>query len=655
MSVLSLGLNCAHDNAACVVGKDGILVAVREERISRKKYDDGVPENAIEYCMEAVGVENINQFDSVTVNQYPLYDCDQQLRRLGYERDIFIGESHHLLHAYYCMHVLGNQDAVILVLDGSGYSYASYIRSGASYLGDAPAQGDMEEAETAFLYKNGKLSLLRKNWGVWHALKPYFRFESLGHMYACASQYIFNRSKSWVHAGKVMGLASYGDHTELPLSMVSWKNGLLKIDTNWVHELPLAQSYSEPMDEVPLLRDLAARAQHELERGVLEIVSSLMHETGQHVLCYSGGVALNSVANGKIRHIRGVDELVITPAADDAGVAIGAALYGYERKARHLPDVRYNGDFHGKTYSAQSIKEAVSGHPFAHCEMLSDRERFVSVAAEALQAGEIIGFFEGRSEFGPRALGHRSILANPAQRDIKRVLNARVKFRESFRPYAACILSERVQDYFDFTGENPYMLIVARLLEGRSSEIPGVCHVDGTCRIQTISADYSGLLRKLIEKLDEVTGTPLVLNTSFNIKDEPIVETPNDAVECFMATDLDALYIYPYVVTKRRISKVPDDPPYNERGASINAGIELRLEHAQSYEGWHMPRYSARLRTGKDVELSFDQYRILLALCDNLSLMDVADRLQFSKGYITKITAELERSGLVCTGRLKSN
>ena len=550
-----LGLNTSHDAAACLLIDGELVVAVCEERLSRVKYHEGFPYLAVRYCLDAAGVPDLNAVDCIVVNQMPADDFDTELLVGGYTGQLITNPSHHLLHAYYAWVGSGFDEAAVLILDGSGYCHGEYQRQGrpAAELGGAvPEFSEMEEAESLYRIADGDLTVVSKRWALWLANRPFFRFASLGHMYSMASQYIFG---SFKHAGKTMGLAAFGDASSYPEPIVDLSGAEMDLDTLWVTKLPPRSAL--PAEQDPVCRDIAAKVQDELERAILHLAEDLHRRTGSTRLAVSGGVGLNSVTNGRLLRESPFTELFITPAASDAGVAIGAALYGHRELTGSVPSWDYRHDYHGRVYSPSEVDAALADR--ADLVSWSDAgEQVAELAAADVAAGQVVGWFDLGSEFGPRSLGHRSIICDPRVPGMKDYLNAHVKFREPFRPYAASVLSEHAPEYFDLDVDDPFMLIVARVREAHTQLVPSIVHEDGTCRIQSVRPDHQGHFRALIEAFYSLTGLPLVLNTSFNIRGEPIVETPADALECFLASNFDVLYLQGRRVSKVRAAECAD-------------------------------------------------------------------------------------------------
>lgn len=589
-----LGINAAHDGSACVSIDGRLRFAIAEERFSRRKHQSGPPRRAIRRCLEEAGLGSLDAVDCIVLNEYPrATDFGAELRGEGYEGELFVNPSHHLLHACYAAAASGLADAAILIADGSGYSYVEHSLRGSPLLGPPPASADMEEAESTFALRAGELQLVERRWGSWDAHTPYLRFPSLGHMFSVASQYIFG---DWTHAGKTMGLAPYGDSSKLPAPIVAYGEDGYTIDTEWVLRLPPRSDAPAHLDET--CRDVAAKVQDELERALLFLVRRLHAATELPLLCLSGGVALNSVANGRLRREGPFEEVFVTPAAGDSGVALGATAFGHRRLTGELPDWRPYSDFLGPTYGPQRSSAALEAASAAVGAV--ERSDTAADAAGEIAAGRVVGWFEGRSELGPRALGHRSILCDPRGGEVRAHLNEWVKFREPFRPYAASVLEEHAAEYFELQWVDRFMLSVVQIHQQHRELLPSICHVDGSCRIQTVPAG-AGAYRRLIEAFHELTGLPIVLNTSLNIRGEPIVETPEDAIACFAATNIDLLYL-----DGRRLEKqlLDVDAVDARLVPHATAGVRLDSERRWNGGGWSSERTTVLTRTRYRAALS---------------------------------------------------
>ena len=636
-----VGVNAAHDASACVLVNGCLVTAVAEERLTRVKYYEGFPHKAIRYCLDAVGLD-INQIDLLVINQYAKSDYDTDLRNAGYCRELIVNPSHHLLHAYYAWVASGFRDAAILVLDGSGYSFGEYCRRGSLSPQEAPEYADMEEAESLYATTNGQLNTLSKRWAVWEASDPYYRFASLGHMYSIASQYIFGH---WKHAGKTMGLAAFGDASVYPDRIVDTTGDEMRIDTHWITRLPSRSGLAPEDDQV--CRNVAAKVQVELERGILHIVDRLYEATGCTNLALSGGVGLNSVANGRILRESKFTNFFITPAAGDAGVAIGAALYGHQKKAGATPTWAYKHDYHGREYDDIEIETALQSQgSLVHWEQTEGEvcER----AAADIADGLVVGWFEGGSEFGPRSLGHRSILCDPRRPEMRDHLNHHVKFREPFRPYAASVLAEHAREYFDLSVDDPFMLIVAPVLPNRRDDIPSVTHYDGTCRIQSVRPHSPGRFRSLIEAFQRRTGLPLVLNTSFNIRGEPIVETPVDAIECFLASNFDVLYVGGRRIVKIRLD---EEPAPGRLVPVLSPGLRLHYEVTTDKGAARTGEHLVQTRTGHRASITAHDFALLSQVNGRRTIDEIASAGSLADLDGVAVARSLQRRGLLAFRR----
>jgi carbamoyltransferase len=632
-SSIILGVNAAHDAAACLLRDGELVVAIAEERLSRVKHDEGYPRRAVEYCLSEARLPGLYAVDCIVTNEYPASECSLQLRLDGYPGELLTNPSHHMLHAYYAWLASGFTDPAVLIVDGSGFKYAEYLRTGSPLLGPPPTDLDMAEAESLYVVDNGKLEVVSKRWALWEALRPYARLASLGQMYAVASQYIFGH---WTHAGKTMGLAAYGDPDAITAPFVDLSGEEMAIDTAWVLSLPPRSA--KPAHEDELCRNLAAKVQSELERAMLHLAERLRRRSGRSQLCLSGGVALNTVTNGRIRRELPFTDLFVTPAAIDAGVAIGAALYGHHQLSGRTVSWSYSHDYHGRAYGEADVSAALDERRTRlRWERLPDGpER----AARDIADGLVIGWFEGGAEFGPRALGHRSILADPRIETMRQWLNHSVKYREPFRPYAASVLAEYVGEYFDVEGEDPFMLIVTRVRPERRATVPAVCHVDDTCRIQTVRSDHAGRLRRILEAFHRLVGVPLVLNTSFNIRGEPVVESPSDALDCFLASNMDVVYLNGDLRVTKAWIETAEEPgalvPY------LNGSVSLITTVPTSGGRVGTPEHHLRTRTGHHVRLTDAEVVRLLAVDAVRTVAEIG-------GTVSEF-ADFQRRGFVSFG-----
>ncbi|HVS85934.1 MAG TPA: carbamoyltransferase C-terminal domain-containing protein, partial [Gaiellaceae bacterium] len=396
---------------------------------------------------------------------------------------------------------------------------------------------------------------------------------SLGIFYTALTQYL--GFPHYGDEGKVMGLAPYGDpetHMKAMRQVVVEHGDLFQLDLDyfthdkegvdmtWDDGSPtIGRIYSDKLVDVfgPARefrgelgrheQDVAASLQARLEEIYLHLVERLAARTGENALCLAGGVALNAVANGRIRPETPFDELYVQPAAGDSGTAVGAAYWVWNEELKRPRGFVMKHAYTGPEYAEDELASAVAAAGL-EAERLDDDALFPAVA-ERIAAGDVVGWFQGRMEFGPRALGHRSIVADPRRAEMKDVLNARIKHRESFRPFAPSILAERTGEWYDQDYTSPFMVLVYNTLPAKRSELAAVDHVDGTGRVQTVERDVSPRYYRLIEEFERQTGVPVVLNTSFN-EDEPIVRTPAEALDTFLRTKMDVLVLGNLVVRR---------------------------------------------------------------------------------------------------------
>jgi carbamoyltransferase len=573
-----------HDSAAALVVDGDIAAAAQEERFTRKKQDAGFPSNAIEYCLYVAG--GLDKIDYVVFYDKPFLKFERLLetylafaprgfasfamamplwlKEKLFQKYLMKGElkrwmkdfdwenrllfaEHHQSHAASAFYPSPFTEAVILTMDGVGEWATTSLGQG---------QGN-------------NVTMLRE-----------IHFpHSLGLLYSAFTYYTGFKVNSGEY--KIMGLAPYGepryaqtifDHLidvkpdgtfRLDLSYFDYCTGLRM--TNEKFDALFGGSPRQPETWVTQREmDLAASIQAVTEEVVLRLTRSVAAEIGSKNLCLAGGVALNCVANGKVLKDGRFDRVWIQPAAGDAGGALGAALLGYhffksgERTVGNKIDAM-NGAYLGPEYAHPEIEQrlAAAGGRF---QVLEDGDLF-DATVDALVEEKAVGWFQGRMEFGPRALGNRSILGDPRSPSMQKTLNLRVKYRESFRPFAPSVMREHVADWFELDVDSPYMLLVADVLERRRrpmdaeeqalfgidklnvarSEIPAVTHVDYSARVQTVHRETNPRYQELLLRFYARTGCPLLVNTSFNVRSEPIVCTPEDAFHCFMGTEIEVL------------------------------------------------------------------------------------------------------------------
>ncbi len=594
-----------HDAAAALIVDGEIVAAAQEERFTRNKHDAEFPVNATRYCFEEAGIDAA-ELDHVVFYDKPFLKFERLLetylafaprgftsfrqamplwiKEKLFQKDVLLNElkaalgkgvdwsskllfsEHHLSHAASAFYPSPFERAAVLTMDGVG-----------------------EWTTTSLAIGNGNdLKVLRE-----------IHFpHSIGLLYSAFTYYTGFKVNSGEY--KVMGLAPYGEprYTDLiKTHLIDIKDdGSFRLDLDYFDYCTGLRMTNRKFDDVfggpprqsesPLTQremDLAASIQAVTEEVVLKLARSIAKETGERNLCLAGGVALNCVANGKVLREQLFDEIWLQPAAGDAGGALGAALAanhiykGQPRKRTHHGDAM-RGSYLGPRFAQADVEHRLTASG-ARFRSVSDAET-IERCAQALVAGKAVGWHQGRMEFGPRALGGRSILGDPRSSTMQKLLNLKVKYRESFRPFAPSVLREDVSQWFEIDDDSPYMLLVAGLRENRRlamtaeqeklfgidrlnvprSTIPAVTHVDYSARVQTVHADTNPRYHALISRFKQLTGCPVVVNTSFNVRGEPIVCTPEDSFRCFMGTEIEVL-----AVENCFLEKADQDPALKQR------------------------------------------------------------------------------------------
>ena len=585
-----------HDSAACLVRDGEILAAAQEERFTRKKHDPAFPQNAIQFCLESTGCR-IEDIELVAFYEKPFLKFDRILhsyltfapaglrsflmaiplwireriwmkemisKELGKECKIIFPE-HHESHAASAFFPSPFQEAAVLTVDGVG-----------------------EWTTTSYgLGKDNHVEMLGE-----------LRFpHSLGLLYSAFTYFTGFRVNSGEY--KLMGLAPYGEPKYFDVilkELIDLKeDGSFRLNMKYFNYgvgLTMTNSRFEALFGGPPRKaesrltqrdmDLARSIQDVTEEILFRMARHVRQITGQKNLCLAGGVALNCVANGRILREGIFEKIWIQPAAGDAGGALGAALlawhqyYGKPRQAHGEKDSQ-KGSYLGPSYSRDEIRTFLTSREVPHVE-LTDGE-LPGTIADLLQAEKVIGWFQGRMEFGPRALGGRSIIGDARSAKMQEVMNLKIKFRESFRPFAPSVLRERVSEYFELKEESPYMLLVAPVAPGKRrklsdaeekrfgmeklltirSDIPAVTHVDYSARVQTVTPEHNPVFHRTISAFAEKHGCPVVINTSFNVRGEPIVCSPEHAYTCFMRTNMDYLVLGNFLIEKKEQKPLEKD------------------------------------------------------------------------------------------------
>ena len=590
-----MGISCFFHDAAAALVKDGVLVAAaEEERFTRKKHDYGFPENAIRFVLNSESIRG-QDLDYVAFFEKPFQKFERILmtslqmfpralpvfreamitwmldklwvsalitEKVGVPREKILFSEHHLSHAASAYLCSPFDEAAILTVDGVGeWATASYgVGRGNEVKLERQIEfphslGLLYSAFTAFLgfqvnegeykvmgmapygeprYLDKVYKLVRRNGdGSFHLDMDYFAFH-------------YSTKESYNHRFVEL----FGEPRSSDLLFFTKDSGF----PSYFGERPA--NYEELCRANQHYADIAASIQRVTEEILLDMANHLQRQTGLKKLCMAGGVALNSVANGRILRETPFEELFIQPSAGDGGGALGAALWAYNSLLGKPRRFVLEHAFWGQSYPDAEVRSFLESEGIRYQRL--EEDRLIDRTVEALQAGEVIGWYQDRFEWGPRALGHRSILADPRRADMKDIVNTKIKFREPYRPFAPAVLSGHVHEYFDAAGvqdlERQYpgrfMLLVFDVKPGKRDVIPAVTHVDGTGRLQTVVREGNSRYHDLIARFGEATGVPVVLNTSFNLRGEPIVNTPQQAYSTFSRSGMDRLVLGNYMVVK---------------------------------------------------------------------------------------------------------
>lgn len=562
-----LGLNCFYHDSAAALLKDGQPVAIaEEERFSRLKHDTGFPKKAIRFCLDQAGI-SIHDVDHVAIYMKPGLIAKCGLRhalrhpRQGLPYAMGLGYSW-LRHSRIVKYLDHEFDAHF----SNGRGKVSYVEHHIAHAASAFFSSPYDEAAILSVDGAGEIdcTVLAEGRGrEIRKLKAIPFPHSLGMFYSSMTKYLGFQPDNDEY--KVMGLSSYGKPTyteelrdlvrllpggEYRIALDYFDYWSLTKGKNWygprlAERFGPARTEDEPVEERHM--DFAASAQLVLEEAVFHILKELRKLCDSPNLCMAGGVVMNCVMNGKVLHSGIFDSLFVQPVAYDAGTALGAALYTYRTLLGGEHRFRQDNLYFGPEFSDEQIKATIDLCKITSCERVDD---IAARTAKLVADGKIVGWFQGRLEFGARALGSRSILANPCIAEMKDLVNKFVKHREEFRPFAPSVLEEKAAEYFDLPVPSPYMAMVCDVHEDKHAVVPAITHVDGTGRAQTVNQNTNPLYYRMIQEFEKLTGVPLVLNTSFNVRGEPIVCTPADAIRCFFSTGLDYLVLGNYLISK---------------------------------------------------------------------------------------------------------
>jgi carbamoyltransferase len=593
-----LGISCYYHDSAAALLQDGMLVAAaEEERFSRKKHDFGFPERAIDFCLRQAGITGADldyvvfyekpllKFERIlmsTLQTFPgswgvfreamiawfnekLWIKGRILTKLDIPAEKLLFVEHHLSHAASAFFCSPYKEAAVLTVDGVGeWTTAT--------LGEATADWDAEGANKIELFGEVKFP------------------HSLGLLYSAFTAFLGFRVNNGEY--KVMGMAPYGrpNRVEDVYKLIEvGEDGAFRLNMEYftfhhstsrtfsnefikifgqprIHESDFYTPTTHPNKDHPqwdeetaqrnqYYADIAASVQKVTEDILLKMANYAYQRTGHKYLCMAGGVALNSVANGRILRETPFKDVWIQPAAGDSGGALGAALYVYHVLLGHPRRFVMEHAYWGQGYTMDEVKSAIEATGRSY-ERVEDPERIAEMMVNDMLAGKVVSLFQDRFEWGPRALGNRSILADPRKAEMKEIVNARIKFREPFRPFAPVVLEEHAAEFYANLDGNDchyplrYMLMVYHTKDGQGDKIQAVTHEGGTGRLQTVRRDWNPLYYHAIELFGEATGVPVLLNTSFNLRGEPIVNTPANALNTFGKSDIDTLYMDGFVIRK---------------------------------------------------------------------------------------------------------
>lgn len=562
-----LGLNAYHGDSSAAVLADGeLLAAIEEERLNRVKHWAGLPVEAAKACLGG------EQPEHIAISRDPRANLGRKLWRIAihpgkWKRAVSRAENN--------VQVARTAETLRAAGIGTPQTRFHFVEHHRAHMASAFFASPFDEA--AVLSVDGFGDFCSAMWGVGRGnhfdVRGAVRFpHSLGIFYTAFTQFL--GFPNYGDEYKMMGLAAYGEprhatqvrqvvntlggecRLNLPFFThhdegveMSWAGGEPRLGKIFSHKM--TEVFGEPRTPGSEIRqehsDLAASVQLVLEENYFALVNHVQRQTGMGAICLAGGVALNCVANGMIFERSDFRDVYVQPAAHDAGTAIGAALYVQHEKLRRPRGEGMRHVYYGPEYSDAEIEVSCAGAGAMGLKLREDE--LIAQTAAAIAEGKIVGWFQGRMEFGPRALGNRSILADPRRPEMKDVLNSRIKYREPFRPFCPSVLADAASEYFETAYPSPFMVMAYKIRPEKRSLIPAVTHGDGTGRLQTVEDAVNPLYAKLIRRFGDLTGVPVLLNTSFN-ENEPIVNTPAQAIDCFLRTRMDVLAIGSYLLRK---------------------------------------------------------------------------------------------------------
>ena len=530
MIILGIHKDPWHNTGAAILNTNNgkfEVATISEERLDRIKDSRNFPEKSIHACMKQTGVKSIQDIDLIVTDYFDsknifFGDYNKRVCRTDtflhrFPKNKIKVVNHHLLHACSVYYSSPYKEAAILIVDG---------------------RGSFKETQSLFYAKNNNIKLIKKTNKI-----------GIGLLYATITQNIGFKN---LEEGKTMGLAPHGADLKKKFSNFYGKyNG---IETSYEKicikgKYEFKKKFKKKITSFSDKARAAYEVQKETEKAMLHLLKFAKKKTKTNNLCISGGVALNCVANNILKDTKLFDNIHINPGASDTGIPLGGVYFGYFNINNNSKISTNPSPYLGINYSYKEIKNSI--------KLLSKKKNIkiykdvnLKKTTELLLKNKAVGFFQGRSETGPRALGNRSILMSPLKKENRYILNKKIKLREEFRPFAPIVLKENVSEYFYFNGESPYMLYACKVRKNKKNLIPAVVHLDNTARIQTVTSSSNIRMYKLIKMFKKKTKIPVLINTSFNIKNEPIVETPDNAINCFLNTKIEALFMEGYLIKK---------------------------------------------------------------------------------------------------------
>jgi len=667
-----LGTGLSHNGSVCLLADGEVVLAIEKERLTREKHDGGNDQAAMQYVLDRAGI-TLDEVALVVQNEnFGMFrDGNTQYEgqdRLLTEATRVVTISHHLAHAYSAFGPSGFDQASVFVVDGCGNAYEDCIDiAPGTLVGDIPPglEHAYYEKDSYYASQGGTLRTVAKDFSPWGALgwplTPPSTMHSSGCTYQTFSRYVFG---DFSDNGKLMGLAPYGRPGRFDFPIFELRDGrALLCRENLKTFASPAKSRTALKSNFQYYADVAHYVQKEIEDALLYTLRDRFERSSSRNLAYAGGVALNAVANTRILREAGFERIFIQPAAGDNGLAIGCAYYGWlqvlDRKRVRSNRTTYL----GASYPADRIRRAI-----AEAGVEVEVERSSDVAAQTarlLAEGKVVAWYRGGAEFGPRALGHRSILAHPGLPGMRDHINTNIKFREDFRPFAPSVIAHEAARYFDCDGyDSPYMIQVFDVRPQYRDQLVNVVHEDGSSRLHTVTEESEPTYFRLLQEFGALTGLPVLLNTSLNKRGMPIVETPEEAISFFLDCALDVIVLDDMVVTKsqsrpargdrvRGLIELPspsDIPLIGMRIASL--ALTYNLTHATP---------DGIQDSGEEIIVSFNDtpgtYKIpyppqiameFFRMCDNAhTYTDIASRMQLNIDTLLQIAGTLSQKGLL--------